>query len=257
IDSHTDLLAISFSSTDYIGHQFGIDALETEDTYLRLDRELEEFLIYLDKKFGKDQFLIFLTADHAAVRAPSLLMAEKIPAGHFDAEGILDSLNRKCTAAFGKSFILAFENQQVYIDMASIRKAGISYVDVQNLCRDFLLSQRGVLDVFEADDINSLSAAGGIKAKIAAGFFPKRSGELIVQLNPGWTEHAEKGTTHGAPYAYDTHVPLIFYGAQVKSGKSWSEYTVADIAPSISAILGISSPGAATGKVITPLLEKP
>jgi arylsulfatase A-like enzyme len=114
-----------------------------------------------------------------------------------------------------------------------------------------------VLNVFEASVMDGLSANEGVIAKIAAGYFRKRSGDLMVQLNPGWTEHAEKGTTHGAPYVYDTHVPLIFYGAGIKQGRTWQEYSIADIAPSIAALLGISSPGGATGKVIAPLLQKP
>ena len=253
----TDMIALSFSSTDYIGHQFGIDAIETEDTYVRLDRELEEFLKFLDKKFGKDQYLIFLTADHAAVRAPSLLLAEKIPAGHFNTEALLDSLQKRCTSRFGQPLLIAFENQQLYIDHAAVIKAALPLAEVQKLCTEFLLAQPGVLNVFEASVMNGLSANEGVKAKIAAGYFRKRSGDLMVQLNPGWTEHAEKGTTHGAPYVYDTHVPLIFYGAGIKQGRTWQEYSITDIAPSIAALLGISSPGAATGKVIVPLLQKP
>lgn len=256
-DAHTDLLAMSFSSTDYIGHQFGIDALETEDTYIRLDRDLEEFLNYLDKKFGKDQFMIFLTADHAAVRAPSLLMSEKIPAGHFHSDVLLDSLKQITSRRFGKPLVLAFENQQVYLDLPSLIRSGFKYAEVVQVCIDFLLSQPGIINVFEASQMSSLSASTGIQSKIAAGFYKKRSGDLIVQLNPGWAEHSEKGTTHGAPYAYDTHVPLIFYGSGVKPGKTWQEVSITDIAPSVSALSGFCSPGASTGKVIVELLERP
>jgi predicted AlkP superfamily pyrophosphatase or phosphodiesterase len=251
----TDFLAISFSSTDYVGHQYGIDAIETEDTYIRLDLEIRELLNFLDQKVGKGKYLLFLTADHAAVRAPSLLLSEKIPAGHFDADKLKDSLNAITGKVFGAPLVLAFENQQVYLNHKAISSAGISSSRVLTFVKDYLLTQAGVIEVYFADEMISLSGQKGLASKTAAGFFRRRSGDLMVQLAPGWAEHSLKGTTHGAPYVYDTHVPLIFFGSGIPSGKTWEECFIDDIAPSVAALLGISSPGGATGKVIPKLFQ--
>ena len=249
-DAITDLLAISFSSTDYVGHRYGIDAIETEDTYLRLDRELDTLFRFLDARVGKDRYLVFLTADHAGQRTANYLRDQKIPGGIIDEKSFADSLRSISKRLLGADYIAAWENQQIYFTTGW--RSQCSTEKIRAFMRE--LSEIDFVDrcIF-ADDLYGGHAGMDYLAKlILAGAHPKRSGDVFVNFIHGYTEYQPTGTTHGSPYPYDTHVPFLMMGSGIKNGRSLREVSIIDIAPTVSVLCGFPIPGAATGAVLQP-----
>ncbi len=255
----TDMITISFSSTDYVGHKYGTHAVETEDVYLQLDKELEEFLKFLDTKFGKQNVLVFLTADHAAIPNPQFLSDNKIPAGYFNSAEMLDSLKRIFVKYYQDSTILAsYENGQIYFDMKAIEKSevGIDYRQLQANVADFCTGFKGVKGALTALQLAGTEYTRGINKLVQMGFNAKRSGDVVIQLEPGYIEWAGKtGTTHGSPYTYDTHVPLWFYGGMVNSGSTSETIEITDIAATLANLLNIDAPNGSIGKPIKAIVR--
>lgn len=253
----TDFLALSFSSTDYVGHQFGTTAVETEDTYLRLDQDLARVLDYLDKTVGKNQALVFLTADHAADQSPGFLQAHRLPGGGVGPNVVRDSLQRALVRRHGPgAWVLDYENQQVYLNRPLLAQKGLDLVKVQSEMAELLLHLPHVAQAFTATDLQHGHWSEGAGMYQENGFYAPRSGDVLVVLEPGWLEaHGSpvvKGTTHGASWAYDTHVPLLFWGWGVKHGESAAAVKIVDVAPTVAQWLHIQEPSGCTG---TPLRE--
>lgn len=257
-DAVPDFLCVSFSSTDYVGHQFGTNAIETEDTYLRLDKDIEELLNHIDSTIGANNVLLFLTADHAAIPNPVYLSDNKIPAGFFDMPLIKDSLAKYMSRQYGDSkFILCVDNNQVYLNHAAITTHKLSVEDVEEDVAAFLMRFKGVASTLTAHALNETEFSIGARALVQKGFYPKRSGDVMIIPDPGLIEWERKtGTTHGSAYTYDTHVPLLWYGWKIKAGSSVKRVEITDIAPTISSMLNMEFPNGCTGKVIEELFEK-
>ena len=256
-DEFTDLLAISFSTPDYVGHQFGTHAIEIQDIYLRLDRELADLIKQIESTVGKENVLFFLTADHAAIPNPLFLRDRKVPAGIFNISKVQDSLASYMNSLYGnEKWVLALEDDQVYFNHALIRQKKLREEDVYKDAARFLLRFEGVAYTLTSSDLISSEFNWGIRSMVQKGFYPKRSGDVVIILEPGLIEYKTKGTTHGSAYTYDTHVPLIFYGKGIKSGNSVRHIDITDIAPTLSQILGIQPPNGTTGRVIDELFEK-
>lgn len=250
-DEFTDILAISFSSPDYAGHQFGTHAMEMEDMYLRLDLELADLIRQIENEVGKGQALFFLTADHAAIPNPQFLRDRKLPAGIFNITQVKDSLTRYMNARYGtQSWILALEDDQVYLDHQLLSKNKLDYDEVCDDLAKVLLGFDGVAYTLTASDLQKAEFTFGIRSLVQKGFYPKRSGDVVLMLEPGLIEYKAKGSTHGSAYTYDTHVPLIFYGGGISKGITTRSVEITDIAPTLSQMLGIQPPNTATGKIL-------
>lgn len=260
-DEWPDFLCVSYSSTDYCAHQFGIHAEETEDMYVRMDRELTRFLDFLDRKFGKNNVLVFLTADHGGAETPVHMNKLRIPAGVFAESKLEEVLEKSLATAFGRSgnFILAVENQQIWLNWDVLADFDLKPEEVAQTIRTQMREMPGIYDVFTQQELQLLSPEYPFVAELRRGIHPRRSGDIIFQLNPAW--HADDkyfgkgGTTHGSPYAYDTHVPLLWYGWQVQPGETHKPVNITDIAPTLAAMLRIMEPNATTGKVIEELFR--
>jgi predicted AlkP superfamily pyrophosphatase or phosphodiesterase len=255
-DDITDLLAVSFSSPDYIGHQYGTHAMETQDCYLRLDQDIAELITQVEAYAGKEHVLFFLTADHAAIPNPLFLNDRKIPAGLFNIAALTDTLKKHLAWMYkAPDWVLAVENDQVYLDRQAIREANSDPDAVAQAVARFLMERPGIVAALTTNDLSKHEYTWGPRAYLQKGFYPKRSGDVAFILAPGLIEYKPKGTTHGSGYTYDTHVPLIFYGAGILPGRSVTHIDITDIAPTLSQILGIQPPNGCTGKVITDLFR--
>lgn len=251
----TDLLAISFSSPDYIGHRFGPTSVELEDNYLRLDRELEQFFNYLDGEYGKGEYLVFLTADHAVADIVDYMLSEKVPAGNFNTRFILTQMRGFCAAKFGEgNWISSFTNEQVFINHELAKEKGIEVKQIQRELAEFLLRFDGIKEVYTATDMRRLDYMTGRKHLLQMGYNHKASGDLLLILEPAWLSSSWRGTTHGTGYTYDTHVPIAFMGWNIPSGESSRYVTITDIAPTLSMLLNIRLPNGATGQPILEIL---
>ena len=256
-DEFTDVLAVSFSSTDYVGHQFGADSKETQDTYLRLDRDIETFLTYLDENIGKENVLVFLTADHGAVRTPSYLKDRNVPAGYFEAEEPIKELKQFLQNIYGfGDWVKTYGNAQIFLNRELIFEKYLSLEEVQQQAADFMLRYDGVQKAVCGRTLENSEFTSGPLASLQKGYNQKRSGDVLLVLDPAWIEYSHTGTTHGSGYTYDQHVPLIWYGWKVQAGKSSEKFAITEIASTISSLLGISFPNGSKTKVIPiPLSE--
>lgn len=255
----TDFITISFSSTDYVGHMFGPQSVELEDTYMRLDRDLGELISYLEKAYGKDGFLLFLTADHGVAYVPQQLKDDKIPAGYFNNGAMIDSLKEYLNTIYGNgNWISSYINQQVYLNRNLIAQKNISLKEVQEKVAAYLLKFDGVANTYTACQLSATTFNHRPEVYLQDGFNMQRSGDVSVLLKPGWFEShgGTTGTTHGTPYSYDTHVPLLWYGWHINKGSSSAAVSITDIAPTVADMLSIGQPDAATGKMITDMLTR-
>ena len=260
-DAVPDFLCLSFSATDYIGHQWGIHAEETQDAYLRLDADLARLFEYIDQKFGKNNTLVFLTSDHGAAETPVHLEDLEVPAGVFEESKAVLPFNAAIGAEFGKKgdFVLEAANLQVWLDHIALRDAGIELEDASQALVQYLRTQPGVYEAWSRRDLMALPGDYPYAPEQRRGIHPRRSGDVIFNLDPAW--HADDktfmlgGTTHGSPYSYDTHVPLVWHGWRVPAGKSFSPVSITDIAPTLAAMLRIMEPSGSTGKVIEAVVK--
>ena len=248
----TDFLTISFSSPDYVGHAFGPNSIEVEDTYLRLDKDIEEILTSLDNSLGKGNYLVFLSADHGVADVPGFWQSQKLPAGVVDAAMSSREVKTALKTAFGEGeFIIAEDNSQLYLNANLMEEKKISYTQIYEIVRKTLLKRDDVADVIDLHNLANSTLPDYQLSYVKNGFNPRRSGDIMVVLNPSWFAGRKQGTTHGSLYRYDTHVPLLFYGWKVKSGETTLRTNISDISPTVADLLNILEPNGSVGNVIS------
>ena len=254
--SDTDFLAISYSSTDYVGHQFGVNSREIEDTYYRLDQDLARLLKALDAQVGVGNYSLFLTADHAAVHVPSFLSDLKIPAAYFDAAAFRDSLMAYVEDQYGsKDLIENISNYQLFLNKSLLAQLEIDAHTIQKDLAQFILQNTAVERTYTASQMWEEEYTSGIPYILQKGYHHKRSGDVLFVLKPAVISYSKTGSTHGSPQIYDTHTPLLFFGKGFKNGSSFSRSEIPDIAPTVAAMLGIAFPNGTTGKPLTEVLK--
>jgi predicted AlkP superfamily pyrophosphatase or phosphodiesterase len=250
-DDISDMLCISFSSTDYVGHAYGLRAVETEDVYLRLDKDLEELLKVLDAEVGQENYVLFLTADHGAADVAAYLKDLKIPAGYLKEKIMEKELKTFCAKQYGDSLISNMSNQQIFLNMPKLWSLKLSQDEVEKTLASKLIQMEGISEAYPSSALKFEGYKGdSFKSLIANGYNHKRSGNVAFSYLPGWLDIPETGTTHGSEFTYDTHVPLIFFGAGIKKGESVKNYYITEIAPTISILLNNPFPNGCTSKPI-------
>lgn len=255
-NSVTDFLTVSISSTDYVGHTFGPNSVEIEDTYLRLDRDIADFLNYLDTKVGKGNYTLFLSADHGAAHIPAFLAEHNIPGGAFEDAGILKELNTKIEEKLSvKKAVQTVMNYQVYLNKKGIKEQGKSIEEVTAFIISTLKEKDFIVNAVELDELQEAALPQPQKDMMINGYNPKRSGDIQFTFKPGYFDGWTKGTTHGAWNPYDAHIPCLFFGWGVRPGKTFRTTSMADIAPTIAALLKIQMPNGCVGKVIAELVK--
>jgi len=258
----TDFLTVSFSSTDYVGHQFGVNAVETEDTYLRLDRDFATFFTYLDAKVGKGNYTVFLTADHGAAHNTQFLADHNIPAGVWDDAQALKDLNQYLQDKYkADHLVLSLANYQVNLNYKDIRYLHLDEVLLKDDCVKFFKSQPAVAFAVDIKKAQSADIPEALRTRIINGYNAEHSGEVQIILKPGYFTGRTvdgmnpTGTTHGTWNPYDNHIPLVFMGWGVKHGSLTRETHMTDIAATIAALLHIQAPNGSIGHPISEVLK--
>lgn len=250
-DNVTDFLTISFSSTDYIGHNFGPNAIETQDAYLRFDVELGNFMYYLDKKYGKNSYVLFLTADHGVAHVPSYMQEHKLPAGAVDDNVLTKELNQKLKEQFKvDGLVKGIYNYQIVLNCTTVDSAHIDNEKIIQYVIQHIATKPYIARVFDVSKLSVTTLPEKLKNSFANGYYPPRSGVIQFILKPGYIDGGKTGTTHGLWNPYDAHIPLLWYGWNIKSGESNEEVYMTDIAPTLSALLHIQMPSGCVGKPI-------
>jgi predicted AlkP superfamily pyrophosphatase or phosphodiesterase len=250
--ANTDMLAISLSTPDYIGHTFGPNSVEAEDDFLRLDKDLGAFFDFLDEKVGKGEYVVFLTADHGAAHVPFFLNQHKIPAGNAVDAAYPEALNKILKARFGTdNLLIDVANYQVHLNRSRIKQRGINPDSVNKVVVNFLLEQPGVYRAFALDKLDAVTLNATMKTAVTNGYYPNRSGDIQIIFKPQWIEGFENGgTTHGEWNPYDSHIPLLWYGWGIHPGHLNREVYMTDIAPTVASMLHIQMPSGSVGHVI-------
>ncbi len=252
----TDFLTLSYSSTDYVGHQFGVDSKEIQDTYLRLDKDIERLFNNLDEKIGKGNYTIFLTADHAAVQVPSYLKSVKIPANYLAGKKLTDFIKKITSEKFKSDDLIEnISNFQVFLNKKNLKKNKLSIEEVSNFIVEEVINFPGIYKAVTAKTMQTTYFGDGILNSLQKGYNQKLSGDVLLIPSPSTIIYPKKGSTHGSGYSYDTHIPIIFYGNGIRNGSSKKKHEIIDIAPTISNMLNIEFPNSSTGKIISEALK--
>lgn len=248
----TDFLALSISSTDYVGHNFGPSSLEIEDTYYRLDRDIDSFLQYLDAKLGKNNYLVFLSADHGVAHIPGYLKEHHMPAGIFDDYTMMKDINALLAEEFGMTNLVQnAQNYQLYINTQQVEKTGKDLAAIKRAIIKGLRAYPFVVNAFETEKLEGITLPQPQKSMMVNGYTPSRSGDIMFTVKPAYFDGGTKGTTHGLWNPYDAHIPNVWFGWNIKPGKTYRETYMTDIAPTIAALLKIQMPNGNVGKVLT------
>jgi arylsulfatase A-like enzyme len=253
----TDFLAVSLSSTDYVGHQFGPNSVEIEDTYLRLDRDLASFFTYLDATVGKGNYTVFLTADHGAAHNPNFLTDHKIPAGTWNDALAQKEMNTLLNDKYKvDKLVISMDNYQVNFNNAAIKKAGLNEDAIKFDCIQYLQKQPDVQFAVDMQRVNAATIPEDLRTRIINGYNAEHSGAIQVVLKPGYfSGHGTTGTTHSTWAPYDTHIPLVFMGWGINHGSLTRQTHMTDIAPTVASLLHIQAPDGNIGKTISEVIK--
>jgi predicted AlkP superfamily pyrophosphatase or phosphodiesterase len=254
-DNIPDFLTISFSATDYIGHRFGPRSVEIEDTYLRLDKEIAHLIDFIETEIGKENVLIFLTADHGVADNPQYLNDMNLNGGVFKQYYALSLLRTYLNATYGEGeWVLGYSEQQVFLNRNLIEDAKLSLKDVQEKVASFMIQFNGVANAVTAYSLQNQNYTDGILNAMQNSYNPKRSGDVLIALEPGWIEESPYLYDHNSSYTYDTHIPLLWYGWKVPRLTINRKVNIIDIVPTLASFLQIEVPMGCTGVPIQELL---
>jgi hypothetical protein len=255
-DSITDLLAVSFSSPDYIGHSFGPNSWETLDGYIKLDETLANLFSFLDKQVGKNNYTVFLTADHAVANIPAYAKKHKLPGENYDDASVKKDINTILTAnGLNNKLINAVSEYNIYFNHSLMDSLNISNDKLTNIISNGLEKNAKVLQVIESRKAAYAPIPANLRERIVNGYNAQRSGDLMLFTKSGIVDGYPTGTSHGVLYNYDAHIPLLFFGKGIKSGAVKTATFMTDIAPTISTLLGIQMPSGAIGQPIIEVLK--
>lgn len=253
---YTDFLAISFSSTDYIGHQFGVDSKEIEDTYIRLDKDLADFIDYLNEQVGENNYTLFLTADHAAVQVPAYLKSQKVPGAYIEISDFSTFLKQKMKQHFNvEDLIENYSNFQLFLDKEKILALNLDNENVAQVLANEIISYHGIHNTLTAKTLQNTSFPTGILHNLQNGYNQKLSGDILIIPNPATISYSKTGSTHGSGFSYDTHVPMIFYGKGIQKGSSKDFIPIVNIAPTMANLLKVEFPNGNSGSIIKEALK--
>ncbi|TNF45667.1 MAG: alkaline phosphatase family protein [Bacteroidetes bacterium] len=258
MDGQSDFLCISYSTPDIVGHAFGPYSVEIEDVYIRLDLEIKRLIKELENTVGKDEFVLFMTADHAVVPVPQQLMDLKMPGGYFYLNENMNSLKRIVSEKYGHDLIEEQENLNIYLDHQKIDSLKLELNEVSSFIANEIIGWEGVKRVFTSAQILDGNSDDSWLNMVRRGFHTRESGDVIFMLEPGYlpksedTESSHKGTSHGSAFNYDTHVPLLWYGSGIEHKEVFRSVQITDIGATLIHLLEIQRTGAMTGN---PLLE--
>lgn len=255
-----DFLAVSLSSTDGIGHKFGVNALEVEDMYLRLDQDLAEFFDFLDGEVGKGEYTFFLTADHGASHNNPFFIDHKGAGGYMPQEASADYLNQALKQQFGyDSLVISTANYQIHLNHATIAAKELNEAAIRSFLVNALRRVEGVAYAVDMDSLSTATIAQPIRERLINSYHYERSGVITIIPYPQWKggNSSQTGTGHGTWNPYDAHIPLLWMGWGIKQGASNRVTFMTDIAPTLAALLHIQEPNGNVGRPLTDLLNLP
>jgi predicted AlkP superfamily pyrophosphatase or phosphodiesterase len=256
-DEVPDLLTISFSANDLLGHSFGPYSQEVQDITLRTDRVLADLFAYLEQKIGWQNVVVAMTADHGVGPIPEYAQEYGL-GGRIEANAIGAVVEAALNQRFGTDkWILALSNGNIYFDYAALERRKASRAEVERIASAAIVQIPGIAECFTRTQIvTGQMPKTAIARSVAEGFYPDRSGDLVIVPQPFYLAGESIVASHGTPYSYDTHVPVIFYGAGIQAGIFTTASSPLDIAPTLSAVLKIEQPSNSVGQILAEAIKK-
>lgn len=255
-DSVTDLLAVSFSCTDKIGHEYATHSPEIRNIFVDLDSRIADFFTYLDRKVGKGQYLVFLTADHGAANNALMLREHGIPAGGFVASDVAAELNSRLKQRFGVAvdLVSCISNYKVFLDHGMINKLSLSTADVKEAVIGMLEEDPQYAYVIDLAHAATATVPEAVRLRVINGYHRQRSGDVQIVLNPAHYETGSaeigRGTTHGVWNPYDSHIPFLLMGWHVSHGRTDAKVTINDIAATVCSLIHVQMPNGCIGNAV-------
>jgi predicted AlkP superfamily pyrophosphatase or phosphodiesterase len=263
-DTDTDVLTLSFSANDYVGHRYGPYSQEMMDITLRTDRQIGLLLDFIDRRIGLQNALVAFTADHGVAPIPEHAAALKLPGERLNNKQVLDAVNLAIKQRYGREgdmhatddYVLSLSNGNIYFNYDVLRRDRVSNEEIERVAGDAALQVAGIGRYFTRTQLqrNAIAPADLVARRVAHGFNSRLSGDVILVAEPFKYLEAGIPATHGSPYSYDTHVPLIIMGRGLVPGRYNQSATPADIAPTLASVLGVQAPSNATGRVLAEAL---
>ncbi len=255
-DDFTDFISISLTANSIIGQKYGQGSLELKDVYTRLDYELAQFIEFIEFNIGMENTLIILTSDRGASFDPEYLGKYKIPSGYFNSDQAISLLKSYLNIIYGKGkWIEFYYKSQIYLNRNLIEDSQIPLEDFQTKVAQFMIQFNGVANAITSSSLQSSNFSTGIFNKFQYSYNQNRSGDVLLNLEPGWIEKDDNLTMSNSSYTYDTHVPLIFYGWKIRRASISRLVDIVDIAPTISNLIDIPYTNANIGNPIIELVE--
>jgi predicted AlkP superfamily pyrophosphatase or phosphodiesterase len=255
----TDLLAVSFSSNDYVGHAVGPDDPQVQDMAIRTDILLRKLFGFLDKQVGMQDVLVVFTADHGVAPIPEMSMQRKMNGGRYPSGVVEKAVQSALESRFGAgkwiSAVLEGGNM-LYLNLDLIREKKLDRTEVEGVAAEAARTVGHIFRVYTREQIMNDAVGGDVVGQaVKNGFYPARGEDIVVIQEPYWIFGA-RGTSHGTPFGYDTHVPVIFMGPGIKAGKYYGTVAVNDIAPTLATMMEVEIPSGAMGRVLAEIFTK-
>jgi hypothetical protein len=254
----TDILAVSFSSNDYVGHAFGPESPEARDISVRTDRALERLLAAATRQAGAGNVLVILTADHGAPPTPEANAARKMPGGRIAPAVIRDAVQNALVNKYGPGeWIAGHYDVTMYLNRKLIAEKKLDRAEVEREAARAVEALPHVFRVYTRDEVaKGQGLRDDVTQRVMNGYNLRRGPDLEILVDPYWMiQSGSSGETHAAPFGYDQHVPVIFMGPGIRPGRYNGAITVNDIAPTLATILDIETPSGSVGRVLTEILE--
>lgn len=254
--SATDVLTVSFSSNDLLGHKVGPDAPEVRDISIRTDRVFGKLLRALDADVGPGNYVIVFTSDHGVAPLPEQLIKRGIPAGRFSGAELAQTIESALSGKYGPGkWILGNAELSVYLNHDLLREKHASLADAEETAAEALRKLPYIFRVYTSEQLEHANQPGDpIGLLVQRGYYRGRSADLFIIQKPYWLA-SRQGTSHGTPFSYDTHVPLMFYGRGIRPGRYDETVRTADIAATLAALLGVNTPSGSVGRIL-PVIER-
>jgi arylsulfatase A-like enzyme len=252
----TDFLTVSFSAPDYIGHTFGPESWEQLDDYLRLDKTLGRLFDFLDKQVGAGNYLVFLSADHGAANSPGYAVKHDLPGGAFNKGDFAKGLKQILLDKYKTDHLIkASEEYEITLNDALIDSLSLDKATIEKTIIDYAEKSPGIVRAVSMQNISTTTLTAVEKKMFSNAYFPQRSGDIMFVLQPGYVSGDGKGTSHGLWNPYDAHIPLLWYGWNIRQGKTNRETYMTDIAATLAALLHIQMPSGCVGTVIEEVMK--
>jgi predicted AlkP superfamily pyrophosphatase or phosphodiesterase len=265
-DADADVLTVSFSADDIVGHRYGPYSQEVMDVTLRVDRQIARLLDFVDARVGLRNTVVVFTADHGVAPSPDHAARVKLPGGYVKVSDVLAAVRNRLRVRFGKSserdttadYVQTFSNGQLYFNRAALERDGVAQEEAERVAGEAALTVPGVARYFTRTQLlnGAVSQTDAVARRVMHGYNARRSGDVVFVSEPfKYLADYVAVATHGTPYSYDTHVPLIIMGGGVAAGRYRTPATPADIAPTLAKVLGVQTPSSATGRVLAEALK--